>query len=831
MTRARVATIIRCGDRVHEVFETLQSVERQIGGPGVIVLATDASTPHAARSWIEHLAASRNLVAAHAPDLLPGAVKNAGVRAAPDTDYAMCLDAGDLLDAGFHAECGAALDANPAAAFAAAGVLERTPEGDRRVLPPARVDIAALVAATEAVDAAALFRRAVWASICGFDEHLPALDHYDLWLRMLAEGHAGAGIDRTLIVRLWRDNGPYRRAWDEDKHTAAMATIVARHGSVFEADPARALCARERAIAELAGDYAPLLERHKRTLDELPQLSARAAELRETLRTADALGVDFGDLRRTSPLARDWGYGRGVPIDRYYIERFLEQHAADIRGVVLEIQEPDYTQRYGGNRVTRSDVVDLNPANARATIVSDLRCAANIPDDTYDCIILTQTLHVIDDMEQVIAECARLLRPGGVLLATLPSASRVCLEYGQRNDFWRVTSAGALRLFSKVFPERSVEVHAHGNVLVNAAFLYGLAAHELTDAEFTTTDPYFPLVVAVRATKPGCAVAESPVRRTLAPGEGHAAILLYHRVASPATDVHGLAVTPEQFGRHMALLRAEYDLLSLEELIAAIQRGRIPSRAVAVTFDDGYVDNLTSASPVLLNHRVPATFFVTTERLTERLRFWWDTLESVLLTGRPLPLSLTIDLPGGRRSLATATAADRRTAHDVIYHEIVASPAAQRDEVTAFVARWSGHGGADNLPDAAQRMAAEEVVALARRPGHSVGAHGVHHLMMRRQPVAVQREEVERSRHALEALLGSPVEWFAYPFGAASAETDGELRRSSFSAALTCDERLVTARDDLLRLPRFQVTPARAHAFHGWLKQTFESRPISTASS
>src|SRR5207249_3792775 len=104
---------------------------------------------------------------------------------------------------------------------------------------------------------------------------------------------------------------------------------------------------------------------------------------------------------------------------------FLYRHRGDIRGRVLEVREPMYTDRFGGDAVTARDVIDHDPANPRATIVADLRTATAIADATYDCIILTQTLHLVDDIRGVVAECARMLRPGGVLLATAPSVIRV----------------------------------------------------------------------------------------------------------------------------------------------------------------------------------------------------------------------------------------------------------------------------------------------------------------------------------------------------------------------------------------------------------------------
>src|SRR5262249_10442558 len=132
----------------------------------------------------------------------------------------------------------------------------------------------------------------------------------------------------------------------------------------------------------------------------------------------------WGEFDRVSPISEFWGADRGRCIDRHYIEAFLQQHVSDVAGAVLEVNDDDYTREFGGNRITRSDVTDIEPTNRRATIVADLRSAPAIPSNTYDCVILTQTLHVIFDAKAVLREVARIMRPGGVLLATLPFASR-----------------------------------------------------------------------------------------------------------------------------------------------------------------------------------------------------------------------------------------------------------------------------------------------------------------------------------------------------------------------------------------------------------------------
>jgi SAM-dependent methyltransferase len=113
---------------------------------------------------------------------------------------------------------------------------------------------------------------------------------------------------------------------------------------------------------------------------------------------------------------------------------------------------------------------------------------------------LTQTLHFVDDMRAAVAECARLLRPGGVLLVTLPCISRVDNDYGPAQDHWRVTAPAARRLFAEHFGAR-VGVESWGNAAAAAGFLYGLAAHELSPATLDAHDPHCPLLVSVRATK------------------------------------------------------------------------------------------------------------------------------------------------------------------------------------------------------------------------------------------------------------------------------------------------------------------------------------------
>lgn len=234
--------------------------------------------------------------------------------------------------------------------------------------------------------------------------------------------------------------------------------------------------------------------------------------------------VRFGSLRRLRPIDDTYGQQRGTPIDRYYIDRFLHRHAerpgyshGDIRGRVLEVGEDTYTRRFGvlpdspeaarvkpEGFVTGIDVLHADSSNPRATIVGDLSDGENLPSDTFDCVICLQTLLFIYDVHAAIRTLHRILRPGGVLLATVPGISQICRrDYDRWGDYWRFTSLSVRRLFEEVFPSENVTVEAHGNVLVAIAFLQGIALEELRQEELDLHDPNYQVNISVRAVKPG----------------------------------------------------------------------------------------------------------------------------------------------------------------------------------------------------------------------------------------------------------------------------------------------------------------------------------------
>jgi SAM-dependent methyltransferase len=210
--------------------------------------------------------------------------------------------------------------------------------------------------------------------------------------------------------------------------------------------------------------------------------------------------IKWGHLRRLEPLSRNWGHDRGTPIDRIYIEEFLAKHAADVRGSCLEVRSPTYTQRFGADRVTRSDVLDVNPANPAATVVADLSDPDSLPPGRFDCVIFTQTLQIIPDMRAAVANVWRALAPGGVILLTVPTMGFHESGTAFDNHRWRVTRLGLQWLLGQL-PAARVETATYGNLLSCVAFLYGMAAEELRPDELAPHDPDFPMIVAASVRK------------------------------------------------------------------------------------------------------------------------------------------------------------------------------------------------------------------------------------------------------------------------------------------------------------------------------------------
>ncbi len=465
----------------------------------------------------------------------PGATRAgclaAGLAAVRGTHVAF-VDAGDVLTrVGLEAGTACARQ-HPEAAFVYGATREvgadGKPHGPHRTAELGEDTYTGLLSGNVLdVHARVLYRRDLLVACGGFRGDLGAADH-DVQLRLAREHPVAAHGTETArrrqdsdtppdprvqldeILRVHRRHRPaphepaaWRRAWRtgerrlRDRHARAVLTRSRTDG----ASAGRAALAAARLSPRLvAGEAARrALARGSRALPG--PLGNAVARRRPDLRPLGVGAVRLGDLDRTAPVSLDFGFDRGLPVDRYYIEGFLHRSRDDVHGRVLEVGDAAYSERFGDERIERQDVVHVHAGNPLATIVGDISRPGTLPRAAFDCIVLTQTLHLVWDMAAAVRELHAALKPGGILLLTVPGISQIDRgEWGEQ-WYWALTPAAVRRLLGEAFGEESVTVESHGNAYAATTFLQGLALSEVDRRKLDVLDEAYPVIVTAHATR------------------------------------------------------------------------------------------------------------------------------------------------------------------------------------------------------------------------------------------------------------------------------------------------------------------------------------------
>lgn len=201
------------------------------------------------------------------------------------------------------------------------------------------------------------------------------------------------------------------------------------------------------------------------------------------------------------PFCRDFGMTKGTPIDRIYIEKFLERYKNDIKGNVIEIADNIYTMRYGENRINKSYILHVNGWGGNA-IRGNLETGEGIGENQYDTAIITQTLMFIYDLQSAIKNIYKMLKPGGVALITVASISQVSREDKEYwGSYWNFNVDAIWKLFSSKFRHDKIKVESFGNVKTATALLYGISAEEISKEIFEYNDLQYPVIIGIRVEK------------------------------------------------------------------------------------------------------------------------------------------------------------------------------------------------------------------------------------------------------------------------------------------------------------------------------------------
>ena len=301
-------------------------------------------------------------------------------------------------------------------------------------------------------------------------------------------------------------------------------------------------------------------------------------------------------------------------------------------------------------------------------------------------------------------------------------------------------------------------------------------------------------------------------------------ILMYHRISEPDLDPWGLSVSPDHFTEQLEVIKKYFYPLSMQEFLGHLQRGKVPNRSIVVTFDDGYMDNLHHAKPLLERSDIPATMFLVTEAIVEEQIFWWDELERALLQPGMLPDWLELRLNSSRyewqlgdarryspqdrqkdrqRRPWDALPGTRLAFYYLIWQCLLGLSKSERLEALDGIRAWAGTSNDPRHGDRA--LGSDEVNVLAKGGLIEVGAHTMTHPSLKVLSTSQQMEEIVGSKGQLENIIGRPVISFSYPHGEYSFETIELVQRAGFQGASTTNFKCVMPRADPFQLPRFQI--------------------------
>lgn len=280
-------------------------------------------------------------------------------------------------------------------------------------------------------------------------------------------------------------------------------------------------------------------------------------------------------------------------------------------------------------------------------------------------------------------------------------------------------------------------------------------------------------------------------------------ILIYHRVASIDTDPQMLTVNPKNFDDQIKYLKSRFNIISLQELVKSLRNGIIPKNAIAITFDDGYADNLYNAKPILEKYNVPATVFISPGITDTKKEFWWDQLERIFLLNNNIYKSLEMTIDGNLYFWDIKTYKDAQSIYNQLHPLLKYITSSERDNCITRLLEWAGltEDGRESL----RTLTSSEIIELAKGGLIEIGAHTMSHCTLIIESKEKQEWEIKESKAILEKIIGKEVLSFSYPYGGiddASLESQEIVRKSGFNCGIANVQKCVDLKTDLFWIPR-----------------------------
>jgi peptidoglycan/xylan/chitin deacetylase (PgdA/CDA1 family) len=311
---------------------------------------------------------------------------------------------------------------------------------------------------------------------------------------------------------------------------------------------------------------------------------------------------------------------------------------------------------------------------------------------------------------------------------------------------------------------------------------------------------------------------------------------MYHRIDNTLCDPWELAVSPENFEQHLQSIKKNWNVFSMDHLTDSITKKDLPKNAIAITFDDGYLDNYTNAAPLLEKYNLPATFFITTGSIGTNDQFWWDELQDLILLNETLPKTINLILNNEALAFdlldenyltpklkseiknwnAEQPPVNRRTElYFLLCKKIQPNEPGLRKKILQEIKQWAGV----QSHQSGTMMNWEQIQLLSDNRLFSIGAHTVNHPALAAHPILTQRKEILDGKMDLQKRLNKEIGGFAYPHGNYNQETISILREGEFDYAVTTEPRYTIQSARKFELPRFQVKNWNENTFNRYLKQ------------
>lgn len=497
-----ISVIIPCYNHGKYLSKAVNSILEQDYKNTEIIVVDDGSTDDT-KQQAEKFAEVKYV---YQPNQGLSAARNKGISASTG-EFLLFLDADDWLTKDALKKNIERLAASPEAAFVSGGHVKISNTGQiiETVATPVEKDhyLNLLQGNYIGMHGTVLYRRWVFDHF-KYDTTLKACEDYNLYLEVSRKYPV---VHHPHIIAYYLIHGNNMSA-DRNFMLQTVLEVLERQRSKIKNDEERNALERGRQVwteyysenRMKANKPQSMKKRIKQYLpDSLKRILNNTGILRQY--TPKPGHIHWGDLKRVKPFSTQFGYDRGGPVDRYYIESFLDKNKSVVRGHVLEIGDNAYTLKYGGNKIIKSEILHVDEKNEQATIIGDLSNIPEISDNTYDCIILTQTLHLIYDFNAALKTCHRILKPGGALLMTVPGITHIDQGEWKSNWLWAFTGSSVSRMLTNIFPGNNVNVETHGNVYIASAFLYGAGMADVEKKYFSYNDPHYQVIITALAFK------------------------------------------------------------------------------------------------------------------------------------------------------------------------------------------------------------------------------------------------------------------------------------------------------------------------------------------